>query len=97
LIEKVSEKNIKISTCIFTTGITTIPIAVLFLCIQIFGFDSFILLTVIGTFCVSTTFLLINSAFQEVYKISTQKSVSVTPLLVLVSSCISFYTATLLM
>ena len=90
LIKKISKEKVEISTCVFTTGVTTIPLTVLFLSGKIFGLNSFVLMAVIGIFCISTTFLLINSALQDVYKLSTQKSVLITPGLVLVSSFISY-------
>tara|TARA_B100000686_G_scaffold353638_1_gene460089 strand:- start:156 stop:818 length:663 start_codon:yes stop_codon:yes gene_type:complete len=90
LIKNMSKEKVEISTCVFTTGITTIPLTILFLSGKLFGLNSFILGTVIGIFCISTTFLLINSALQDVYKLSTQKSVLVTPGLVLASSFISY-------
>lgn len=90
LVKKISKEKVEISTCVFTTGVTTIPLTVLFLSIKIFGVNSFVLMAVIGIFCVSITFLLINSGLQDVYKLSTQKSVLITPRLVLVSSFISY-------
>ena len=90
IMNRASKEKVEISTCVFTTGVTTIPLTVLFLSGKIFGLNSFVLMAVIGIFCISTTFLLINSALQDVYKLSTQKSVLITPGLVLVSSVISY-------
>ncbi|EIM63757.1 hypothetical protein [Desulfobacter postgatei] len=95
IMKLISQEKEQISTCIYTTGVSTLPLAVLFFCIKIFGLSNFELLSAIGIFCLSTTFFLINSSMQDIYKLSTQKSFLITPTLVLLAGVVSnvFYSA----
>jgi hypothetical protein len=95
IMKLISQEKEQISTCIYTTGVSTLPLAVLFFCIKIFGLSNFELLSEIGIFCLSTTFFLINSSMQDIYKLSTQKSFLITPTLVLLAGVVSnvFYSA----
>ncbi|MDQ1269966.1 MAG: hypothetical protein QG618_1275 [Thermodesulfobacteriota bacterium] len=89
IMKLISQEKEEISTCIYTTGVSTLPLAVLFFCIKIFGLSNFELLSAIGIFCLSTTFFLINSSMQDIYKLSTQKSFLITPTLVLFAGVVS--------
>ena len=89
IMKLISQEKEEISTCIYTTGVSTLPLAVLFFCIKLFGLSNFELLTAIGIFCLSTTFFLINSSLQDIYKLSTQKSFLITPTLVLLAGLVS--------
>jgi putative exporter of polyketide antibiotics len=89
IMKLISQEKEEISTCIYTTGVSTLPLAVLFFCIKIFGLSNFELLSAIGIFCLSTTFFLINSSMQDIYKLSTQKSFLITPTLVLLAGVVS--------
>jgi putative exporter of polyketide antibiotics len=89
IMKLISQEKEEISTCIYTTGVSTLPLAVLFFCIKIFGLSNFELLSAIGIFCFSTTFFLINSSMQDIYKLSTQKSFLITPTLVLLAGVVS--------
>lgn len=89
IMKLISKEKEEISTCIYTTGVSTIPLAVLFFCIKLFGLGNLELLSAIGIFCLSTTFFLINSSLQDIYKLSTQKSFLITPTLVLLAGFVS--------
>ncbi len=85
----ISKEKEELSTVIYTTGVSVIPLALLFFCIKIIGLSDSILLPAIGIFCISTTFLLINSSLQDIYKLSTRKSVLITPAIVFVAGYVS--------
>jgi len=85
----ISKEKEELSTVIYTTGVSVIPLALLFFCIKIIGLSDSILLPAIGIFCISTTFLLINSSLQDIYKLSTRKSVLITPTIVFVAGYVS--------
>ncbi|MCK5766116.1 MAG: hypothetical protein KAH26_09025 [Bacteroidales bacterium] len=85
----ISKEKEELSTVIYTTGVSVIPLALLFFCIKIIGLSDSILLPAIGIFCISTTFLLINSFLQDIYKLSTRKSVLITPTIVFVAGYVS--------
>lgn len=89
IMKLISKEKEEISTCIYTTGVSTIPLAVLFFCIKLFGLGNWELLSAIGIFCLSTTFFLINSSLHDIYKLSTQKSFLITPTLVLLAGFVS--------
>ncbi|MCD4725477.1 MAG: hypothetical protein K8R63_11610 [Bacteroidales bacterium] len=85
----ISKEKADLSTAVYTTGVSVIPLALLFFCIKIIGLNDSLLLPVIGIFCISTTFLLINSSLQDIYKLSSRKSVIITPAIVFVAGYIS--------
>ncbi len=85
----ISKEKEELSTVIYTTGVSVIPLALLFFCIKIIGFSEPIILPAIGIFCISTTFLLINSSLQDIYKLSSQKSVIITPAIIFVAGYVS--------
>jgi len=85
----ISKEKEDLSTVIYTTGVSVIPLALLFFCIKIIGMSDSLLLPAIGIFCISTTFLLINSSLQDIYKLSTRKSVLITPAIVFVAGYVS--------
>ncbi len=85
----ISKENEDLSTAIYTAGVSVIPLALLFFCVKIIGMNDSLLLPVIGIFCISTTFLLINSFLQDVYKLSPQKSVLITPGIVFIAGYLS--------
>ncbi len=89
IMKLLSQEQKKISVCLYTTGVSTIPLAFLFLCVKIFGLDNPKLLATIGVFCLSTTFLMINGSLQFIYKLSSPKSVLITPTLVLLAGYVS--------
>lgn len=85
----ISKEKEDLSTAIYTAGVSVIPLALLFFCIKIIGLSDSLLLPAIGIFCISTTFLLINSSLQDIYKLSTRKSVIITPAIVFIAGYIS--------
>lgn len=84
-----SKEKDGLSTFFFTTGVSTIPLAILFFCISILGLESMEILSIIAIFCLSTTFLLINSSLLDIYKLNTQKSVLITPLILYITYYLS--------
>jgi hypothetical protein len=85
----ISKKEEVLSTVIYTTGVSVIPLAILFFCIKIIGLSNSLILPAIGIFCISTTFLLINSSLQDIYKLSSRKSVLLTPAIIFVAGYVS--------
>jgi hypothetical protein len=85
----ISKEEEELSTVIYTTGVSVIPLALLFICIKIFGVSNYYTVLAIGIFCLSTTFLLINSSLQDIYKLSTRKSVLITPAIIFVAVYVS--------
>lgn len=83
------------SVCIFTTGISVIPIIISGLLLWIFGINNFKLVFIIVSFCASWSMLLVNGSLLDIYKISTQKSFWLTPTIFLASVYITkiFYSA----
>jgi len=52
----ISKEKEDLSTVIYTTGVSVIPLALLFFCIKIIGLSDSLILPAIGIFCISTTF-----------------------------------------
>jgi hypothetical protein len=85
----ISKEKEDLSTVVYTTGVSVIPLAVLFFFAKIIGWNDSLLMPAIGIFCISTTFLLINSFLQQVYKLSTRQSVILTPAILFVAGYVS--------
>lgn len=84
-----SPVRIGIPAMVFTAGISTLPLSILFFSIKLFGLKNAELLAVIGIFSFSTTILLINSSLQDIYKLPSRKSIFVTPAMLLLSAYFS--------
>lgn len=85
----ISKDEEDISTAIYTTGVSVLPLALLFFWMVIFGYGNSTLLSVISIFCISTCILLINSSLQDIYKLSSQKSVLLTPAIIFITGLVS--------
>jgi len=86
LIDKaLGKKDTHWQVYVFTTGVTVLPIAILFL---LFWFP-YQAITAIGVFCLSLTVLIVYSALSAVYSLSTQAAFWLTPVLFLVVALVS--------
>jgi len=86
LIDKaLGKKDTNWMVYVFTTGVTVLPIVILFL---LFWFP-FQAITAIGVFCMSLTVLIVYSALSSIYKLSTKAAFWLTPVLFLVVALVS--------
>lgn len=85
----IAKEEEDISTAVYTAGVSVLPLALLFFWIVIFGYGSTALISLVSIFCISTCILLINSSLQDIYKLSSQKSVLLTPAILFITGVVS--------
>jgi len=86
LIDKtLGKKDTNWMVYVFTTGVTVLPIVILFL---LFWFP-YQAITAMGVFCLSLTVLLVYSALSSVYTLSSKTAFWLTPVLFLVVALVS--------
>lgn len=73
----------------FTTGVAITPLTAMIVGSLILGFENVEAIAVLGLFCACITIIAISTALQDIYKLSAQKAVLITPTLILVSAYLS--------
>ena len=74
------------SSCVYSAGITVIPLTAWFVFIWIFGFSSPLLLAAVSLLFMSTTFIFISSLLQNVYLLKSRTTILITPTILILTT-----------
>lgn len=74
------------AACIYSAGITVLPLAAWFLFVWLLGLGSPLLLTLVSLFCLSTTFIFITSVLRDIFRLDSRKTLLLTPAVIIVSA-----------
>lgn len=85
------------AACLYSAGITALPLTVWFLVVWIFGLSSPFLFVLLSLLCLSTTFIFIASLLRDIYTLNSRKTLLLTPAVIIVSTYASMFMYDVLM
>ena len=83
------EKEYDVGASAFTTGVAITPLTAMIVGSSFLGFENGEAIAVLGLFCACITIIAISTALQDIYKLSAQKAVLITPTLILIAAYLS--------